>query len=337
MSDDPLKALKSFVDPPNRDDDARDCHERLMDRILVLSDYAWERRIDKRSVEDWLANFDGRSGQDIDVEQLHALYLLSQFLYFGVREIRVLLQALYRDLYLIPLIQEVRKKLGGTRDSVSIDAALTAELKATRFLGVGNPSESGVHLLYYFRQENKLTKKHFLDTAEIFKVDGATRSVRDKAIGRYVFLDDVCGSGDTAVDYSRNFLEELRRQRPKAHIAYHAIFATADGLKNVRENSVFGEHAKAVFTLDESYRSLSSKSRYFKLRPDPIDCALLTKVGLHYGKLLAPRHPGGFNNDQLLLGFSHNIPDNTLPIIWRDPTNGAPIPWTAALRRYMKV
>ena len=31
-------------------------------------------------------------------------------------------------------------------------------MSATGFLGVATPSESGVHLLYYFRQENNLQK-----------------------------------------------------------------------------------------------------------------------------------------------------------------------------------
>lgn len=337
MRNDPLEALRNFVDPADPVSDAAECYDEMIDRILVLSDYAWERRIDKPAIDRWLENFNGRSGIEPYTEKLHALYLLSQLLFFGVREMRVLLKALYRDLFLIPLIQENRAQNGGTRDPLALSHALSEALNATRFLGVGNPSESGVHLLYYFRQENALRKNQFMDTAQIFTNEGGARRVRNPDIRRYVFVDDVCGSGETAAIYSRDFLEELKATDPTIELSYLCVFATAAGLQNVRNDTVFGERAQAIFDLDESYRSLSEKSRYFKIRPHSIDFDTAKAVALHYGNLIAPRHGGGFGDGQLLLGFSHNIPDNTLPIIWRDTSNGSPVQWTAAMPRYMKV
>lgn len=337
MRNDPLEALRNFVDPADPVSDAAECYDEMIARILVLSDYAWERRIDKPAIDRWLDNFDGQSGIDPETEKLHALYLLSQLLFFGVREMRVLLRALYRDLFLIPLIQENRAQNSGTRDPLTLSHARSEALKATRFLGVGNPSESGVHLLYYFRQENALRKYQFMDTAQIFTNEGGTRRVRDPNIRRYVFVDDVCGSGQTAAIYSRDFLEELKIADPTVELSYLCVFATAAGLENVRNNTVFGARAKAIFDLDESYKSLSEKSRYFKIRPRSIDPDTAKAVALHYGSLIAPGNGGGFDDGQLLLGFSHNIPDNTLPIIWRDTSNGSPVQWTAAMPRYMKV
>ena len=333
----PLDALRAFVDSDLDADDGQLCRDRLMQRILVLSDYAWERRIDEASVDRWLDNFDGGSGHTVPVERLHALYLLSQFLYFGVREIRVLLQSVYRDLFLIPLIQEVRLADGGTRDPARIERGVRDALLRTRFMGVGNPSESGVHLLYYFRQENGLCKNQFMDTARIFSGSGADRRVTNLNIDRYVFIDDVCGSGQTARDYSEDFLKELRAAKPSVKLSYHCIFATADGIRNVRENSVFEDQAKAIFELDATYRCLSADSRYLKIRPAGINDDVLRSVAFHYGDQVCPGHGGGYEDGQLLLGFSHNIPDNSLPVIWRDPGNGSPVPWTAALRRHMKV
>lgn len=332
-----LDALRGFVDPFDPAAEADACFEELIERILVLSDYAWERRIDKPAIDRWLENFDGRSGAEVEVERLHALYLLSQLLFFGIREMRVLLRSLYRDLFLIPLIQEAREQNSGTRDINVLSNSLSDAINSTRFLGVGNPSESGVHLLYYFRQENSLSKHHFLDTAQIFTSDGGIRKIRYPDVTHYVFLDDVCGSGDTAERYSTDFLKELRSLSPNISLSYLCVFATAAGLKFVRENTVFGPRTHAIFELDQSYKSLSEASRYFKIRPPSIDIDIVRSVALHYGELIAPGHGGGFGDGQLLLGFSHNIPDNTLPIIWRDSTNGSPVPWTAAMRRYMKV
>ena len=317
-----------------------DTWELLRKRITVLSERVWERRNRWPDVQAWLGNFDGRSGLDQDVERLHALFLLSQFLFIGSIETRVLLQAVYRDLFLIPLIQEVRTALGGTRDLHAVEADVDAALRKTRFLGVGNLSESGAHLLYYFRQENELSKSVFLDSAAMFTTtrqsDGTMqRALANPEVDRYVFVDDVCGSGETAMICSDDILAELVALKPEAKLYYLAMFASADGIELVRTKTCFGDNSRAVFELDESYKCLSEKPRIMRAAPAHIDKEVLQRVALAYGRLLWPDHPGGFNDNQLLLGFHHNTPDNTLPIIWQE---GSPaLPWTPAFKRYRKI
>ena len=317
-----------------------DTWELLRQRITVLSERAWEGRNRWPDVQAWLGNFDGRSGLDPDTERLHALFLLSEFLFIGSVETRVLLQAIYRDLFLIPLIQEVRGTLGGTRDLHPVQMGVHAALRKTRFLGVGNPSESGVHLLYYFRQENGLPKSLFLDSAAMFTTtqqpDGTMlRALASPDVDRYVFVDDVCGSGETAMVYSRNILTELAVLKPDAKLHYLAMFASADGMERVRTMTRFGQNSGAVFELDESYRCLSGKSRILHAAPTHIDKDALRHITLTYGGLLWSDHPGGFDDNQLLLGFHHNTPDNTLPIIWYEGSET--MPWTPAFKRYPKI
>jgi hypothetical protein len=313
--------------------------EMLRVRITVLNERVWENRNQWPQVEAWLANFDGRAGFDPEVEQLHGLFLLSQFLFIGSAETRVLLQSVYRDLFLIPLIQEVRGSLSGCRDPHIIEAAVDEALAKTRFLGVGNPSESGVHLLYYFRQENRLSKSLFLDSAAVFtsklgedgKID---RALAHPDIERYIFVDDVCGSGDTASNYSDGIVTELQALKPDAKLHYLAMFATSKGIEKVRSTK-FGAGSAAVFELDDSYSCLSAGARILLDAPPHIDAATLEKVAMSYGALLRPEYPGGWGNNQLLLGFQHNTPDNTLPIMWAE--GDASRPWTPAFKRYAKL
>lgn len=313
--------------------------EMLRVRITVLNERVWENRNQWPQVEAWLANFDGRAGFDPEVEQLHALFLLSQFLFIGSAETRVLLQAVYRDLFLIPLIQEVRSSLGGGRDPHVVEAAVNEALTKTRFLGVGNPSESGVHLLYYFRQENRLSKSLFLDSAAVFTSTLSEEGKIDRALAhpdieRYIFVDDVCGSGDTAANYSNGIVTELLALKPDAKLHYLAMFATRKGIEKVRSTK-FGTGSAAVFELDDSYSCLSAGARILLDTPPHIDAATLEKVAMSYGALLRPGYPGGWGNNQLLLGFQHNTPDNTLPIIWAE--GDASCPWTPAFKRYAKL
>lgn len=337
----PLDEIRNLL-PHVEQDGAESTWDSLRRRITVLNSALWEDRVSWPLVERWLENFDGRSGHEADVERLHALYVLAQFLYYGSTEIRVLLRAQYRDLFLIPLIQDVRKTEGNTRDLAVIRARLSEELNRTRFLGVGNPSESGVHLLYFFRQENGLSKSSFLDNAEITErhVDAAgvvSRGLQDTSIRRYIFLDDVCGSGDTALKYSKNILQDIRAIDPDIEFSYFSIFGTATGMSNVRANTLFNPQSAALIELDASYRCLSNDSRYLRVVPEHISEAIVREVALHYGALLAPGHAGGFEDSQMLFGFHHNTPDNTLPIIWREVSNGSPVPWTPIFRRYPKI
>jgi hypothetical protein len=336
-----LDDISALLPPVDGGDDAEDAWQGLKTRIMILSGRAWEGRVNWDLVERWLKNFDGLTGRPVEEERLHALYILSQFLYFGNPEIRVLLRAIYRDLFLLPLIQEVRQDLGGIRDEARIRSEVFRALDKTRFLGIGNPSESGVHLLYFFRQENGLSKEHFLDTAQILSVtppvNGIWRSLRFPDVERYVFVDDVCGSGDTAANYSKDILDEVKNLKPDVKISYLCMFGTVDGLKVVRDSSAFGNSTSAVYELDETYKCLSTVSRYLKVFPRGIDPDAVREIALKYGEKLLPAHPTGFSGSELLLGFHHNTPDNTLPLIWMDRSHNSAVSWTPVFRRYPKI
>lgn len=53
-----------------------------------------------------------------------------------------------------------------------------------------------------------------------------------------------------------------------------------------------------------------------------------------YGARLWPAFPLGYRDGQLMIGFHHNTPDNTLPVLWFDRPNP---PWTPMFRRYHKM
>ncbi len=72
--------------------------ENLKSKIKVLNETLWDNRALNPSIEKWLVNF------STEKEKLHALYLLSKFMYFGAVPMRNLLKSLYRDFYRYPLI-----------------------------------------------------------------------------------------------------------------------------------------------------------------------------------------------------------------------------------------
>lgn len=320
-----------------------DTFSSLKSRITVLNTRSWEDKLQWDRVKKWLENFVGRSGYSTETERLHALFLLSRFMYFGSREVRVLLRALYREMIVAPFVQRARKSLNETRELDKLESEIKLMLQSTKILGIGNPSESGPHLLYFFRQENSLSKDRFMSASEILEAsreqDGSfKRKIRYPGVSDYFFIDDVCGSGDTAKRFSKSVLEEITSMVDSTNVRFHyySMFATEYGIKEIRENTVFGENSGAIYELDDTFAALSDNSRFLQNHPRDIDPDIVRTVCQHYGELLWPGLAGGFENNQLILGFGHNTPDNTLPIFWGHPDHGSPIPWEPAFQRHWK-
>lgn len=310
-----------------------DFKQELLVKIKTLSETVWEGKAKEPEINEWLENFDPET-DDSDSEHLHALYLLSNFMYFGNREIRELLKALYRDLYKYPIIESIRKDNNDRTDADFLTQAFERECDQTRFLGIGNPSESGSHLLYYFRQENALPKDLFIYSHQIFSRTGTPPklSIGNSQIKRYVFIDDLCGSGSQAKRYSREILEPLKQLAPNIWVAYYTLFATKSGL-DVLKNTLFDD-VDTVFEFDDSNRCLCDVSRYFPEDESRISRDFAKAMCLKYGERLYPAHPLGWKDGQLLVGFHHNTPNNTLPIIWYDEPKP---PWKPIFRRYPKI
>lgn len=317
-----------------------DLRERLKYKIKVLTETVWEEKLHWPDVERWLENFSDAENEPYS-EELHALYLLSQFMYFGSREIRELLRALYRDLFRYPLIKDIRKGNKNTRDTKFLEKQFSDALSATRFLGIGNPSESGPHLLYYFRQENALPKDLFIHAHEALTPLTAKVPAlfQDNEVHRLVFIDDFCGSGSQATEYSKHVLRRIRNAKPDLEISYFVLFALRDGLDYIRRHSRF-DKVDAIYELDDSYRCFTSNTRYFTKSGGPLNKDFAASMCQKYGMWLVKDDPVmhssplGWRNGQLLLGFHHNTPDNTLPIIWYDEKSSD---WVPIFRRYPKV
>ena len=266
--------------------------EDIYKRIEVLNFTLWENRAFKTHIEAWLRNFKN------ETDQSYALYMLSRMMYFSADNIRNLLRTLYRDKIRYPLIRDIRKRNGNTLDPEVLEPEFFEELKNTRFLGVGNPSESGVHLLYYFRQENNIPKDLFVNTDDLViyeqNEDGEVHAkLRDKFknVKRFVFIDDLCGSGQQATSNDSNVrrcVTNLRSFLPSSNISYLMLFGLKDGVEYVRNfiDPTIGiplyDHVDAVIELDESYMCFSEKSRFFT-NIDNYDKIVAKDIAYKYG------------------------------------------------------
>lgn len=317
----------------------------LYKKIKVLNETIWEYRAKTPVIERWLDNFEE------DSEKLHALFILSQFMYFGGLQMRELLKALYRDLFQYPLIEQIRIDNSDTLDDSFIAKEYEDRIKKTRFIGIGNPSESGTHLLYFFRQENKIPKDLFINSIEIFDLeDGKSIKLRDDSITHYVFIDDFCATGSQAIKYSQNITTKIKSLNSNIKCSYLMLFATSEGISNIRLSHANFDTVSSLVDLDDSFKCFSHISRYFIKAPSLIDKSKALTMCEKYGRKLMghlfhnhpePHHSElvnacklGFLDSQLLIGFNHNTPDNTLPVIWYDEDESM---WRPIFKRYNKI
>lgn len=308
-------------------------------RLRILAAQAWDDEVRWSDITAWAQNFIGSTAHRQD-EELHALFALSRFMYFSRRLTREMLKALYRDNFEAPTMQRIRRDLNGSRDASLLRKKYQDQLANTRFVGLGNPAESGAHLLYVFRQVNDLPKDYFADLLSAFaSKPSRTRAgeieyhIRDKSVNRIVFFDDIVGSGTQARLYLLEELKKIRAGDPSFELSFLALFATTEGLEKLNEPELFDGCATCLFELDSSFKAFSGNARYFADSPAWFNAMNFQAMARQYGAGLQPCLPVGYKDGQLLLAFAHNTPDNTLPIFW---DQGTRMQWHPVFPRFDK-
>ncbi|MDP4073933.1 hypothetical protein [Acidovorax sp. A1169] len=238
-------------------------------------------------------------------------------------------------------MQRIRRNLGGTKNIAQIQEVYERELRSTRFISVGNPSESGAHLLYYFRQVNYLSKNLFCDFAQAFSTSvsknakDSTVSLlpRETGVSRIVFFDDLVGSGTQITRYLGDYLPKIRLGTSGIDLRFMSLFATTQGLTRLNSQALFDGKSSTLFELDDTYKAFDVNSRSLASAPEWFERSKLEALAKHYGHALRPSMPLGYKDNQLLIAFSHNTPNNTLPIFWDE---GSKIAWNPVFIRFDK-
>lgn len=278
--------------------------EELFKKVMLTNDFVWENKFNKDDIEKWLFNFKGNVF-DIQYERQIALWLLSNFVYYNIAEVKHLCRTLFRDFIHYILINENKKQ--------TIEEGLDVILKESRFYPLGGAGESGAYLIYYFRQENKLHK-------EMISQPDKLPHIKNK-----IFVDDVTISGNQAEDYLKEYIDDNK------NIFLLTLISTDESVKLLEKKKV---KVISCITLDERSKCFSEKSDIFNNYKHKLeDCK---KFVIEYGKKSLSLHDGkisplGYNSGEYMFGFFYNTPDNTLPIFWADNPG-----WKPIMKRYEK-
>lgn len=195
------------------------------------------------------------------------------------------------------------------------------DFSAVRIFPLGNsPSASGSNFLYDFRKELKISQKCF-PFEHFTKIDLT-------GIKALVFVDDIIGSGDQATRFASKIFPTIPQNINKYYVV---LLALEKGLNKVKKDAGFTMVIPAK-VLSEEHKAFSPQSCYFK---DPKQRERLKEICSKYGERLYPEDPLGYEDSQSLFVFPHNVPNNTLPIIWAGPESESQpgVPWKPLWKR----
>ena len=300
--------------------------------ILTLEREIWHKDINITTIRQWLEQFTGRISS-VEVERDIAVELLAHFMLFGQRELEVLCKSLFVEHLWCDLAHQYRRRHEDTTDVEQVANAVRNQLAKTLVVGPGGAAGSGSHLLYYFRNTNGLPAEIFATSSDLL----SRSQDRLEGLERIVLLDDLCATGKTADKYYNELVKPFlttHSNRDDVGILYLTLFATARGLERARGH--FDSHT--AMYLDDTYRCFDDVSRYFdsdgRIGEHRTPCVEAARILSKYGRQLYLQHPLGYENSQLLLGFSHNIPNNTLPIFWSNGSSSQR--WFPLFRRHTR-
>jgi hypothetical protein len=292
--------------------------DKLYKKIRNLNESIWGGCVGKGNIDAWLDNFDADDEGEL-TERLHALYILARFIYFNDKQILELMKYLFRDRFKYPLIETIRKANNNTTNLNFINDEYLRELSNTRFLGVGGAGDSGSSLLYSFKHANRLENKYC-----VFMNEVSTLLMQYPQIKTYIFIDDIAGSGEQVRTLTERVLLSIYEHSPAINKYYFVLVATDESIDYIKRFTLFDD-VRYVYNLDASFKIFGDITRYFTEGYTGIQKEFAKAMCYKYGLMLLPEYPLGFKGGQLGIGFQHNTPDNTLPIMWQETPRWKPI------------
>lgn len=191
------------------------------------------------------------------------------------------------------------------------------DFSRVNIFGLGDSGgDSGAQFLYRLRQRLGLTEEYF--PKDYNNISPLIQSI--------VFIDDIIGGGKQATDFCRDNLGNILVDK-----YYCSLLAFNNGLERIRNESDF-KKVFTTYTLTDADKAFSETSEIFS------DKEIREKIKIisqYYGQKIYPKGPLGYDDSQALIAFSHNTPNNTLPIIWASVNNEKHpgVPWNPLWER----
>jgi hypothetical protein len=184
------------------------------------------------------------------------------------------------------------------------------------------PGKSGARFAKLYVDENEMYSENLIEKSQLKEV----LSKREDLDG-LVFIDDFIGTGRSICDYLENFIATcwslVKQRRLRVFVISVCGFESGkkaiEGFLNAKAVPI-RVHICDLF--DESDKCFSPSSKVF---PEPEDRNRAMEIAEQKGLQLCKPAPLGYGNSQALVVFSHNCPNNSLPILWEKTRDWMPL------------
>ena len=183
---------------------------------------------------------------------------------------------------------------------------------------IGEFGKSGTAMAYYAKKAIKPFQDdytfHFYDNHKKFK----TKRQENNNIANLsiVFIDDIYGSGESALNYIRTFVAPQLNGHPSLRLYFVSIAALSEAKDHI-EQSFPGSKVICSVLRDKLF-STSNRMLFGSVEK----LKQTRQICYDYGQKQFPGdtdaddRPLGYANSQALISFCFGTPNNTLPIIW---------------------
>lgn len=179
---------------------------------------------------------------------------------------------------------------------------------------VGGATHSGSHCAPEFARVNKLMREN------VFPVDKLSKRLSltsKESVSAVVLVDDFIGTGDTLVDALKKIDNDLKEKgiESKTRFFVFVLCCTTEGERRVRnslKSRSFNVGLEVGEILDSKHRAFGPELGIWETAEERDKAkALITSLGAHIDRV----RPLGYKDQGLLVTFSRNCPNNSLPIL----------------------
>jgi hypothetical protein len=184
------------------------------------------------------------------------------------------------------------------------------------------PGKSGARFAKLFVDENGMYHESLVERTAL----KSTIAKRDDLQG-LVFVDDLVGSGHSATDYLQAFLDECGEavKEKSIRVFFVAVCGYDNGMRYIEEHlksDIVRINVHFCDPLNVSDACFHNQSRVFT---DQVERLRAKEIAETKGVVLCKPAPLGYSGSEALVVFSHNCPNNTLPILWEKNRDWNPL------------
>jgi hypothetical protein len=184
------------------------------------------------------------------------------------------------------------------------------------------PAKSGAWLAKLYADENEIYSSNVVERSKLCAYLAGEE--RTQAL---VFIDDFVGTGDSVSDYFKELKSEAGEQlnREDLRIFFVALTGFSAGIEkidDVLKQLDLPVKFHVCDPLSDADKCFADDSHVFITPEERSDAA---DVAFRYGGRLVRNAPLGYGDSQATIVFSHNCPNNSLPILWAETKEWKPL------------